>query len=132
MLLLPFLILPMVFSSFQPSTSLFKGDKCRVLSLRAGGTKGAYEVGVLTEMLNWVDPKEMEYDVVEGVSAGSVNSALISIFNKGDEKAAFENLKNVWLRNPVNTLWKNWPVFSMLASFWKPSLYDNTKMMSMI
>ena len=44
-------------------------------------------------MLNWVDPKEMEYDVIEGVSIGAFNAAFLSTFEKGEEKAALEKMK---------------------------------------
>jgi len=57
--------------------------KCRVLCMRGGGTKGAYEVGALTAMVELLPPIEVMYDVVAGVSVGALNTAMISIFPKG-------------------------------------------------
>jgi predicted patatin/cPLA2 family phospholipase len=63
--------------------ALFKDDKCRVLGLRGGGTNGAYEIGVLEAMVDLLDPNEIAYDVVEGISIGSINAGILSTFEKG-------------------------------------------------
>ena len=64
--------------------------KCRALALRGGGTKGAYEVGALKAMLQYLDPMEYQYDVVVGVSVGAINAAFFSLFEKGEEAEAIK------------------------------------------
>lgn len=48
-----------------------------------GGAKGAYEVGVLQGLLKVMDPFEMRYDVVTGVSIGALNGAFFSLYKPG-------------------------------------------------
>jgi predicted acylesterase/phospholipase RssA len=72
--------------------------KCRALALRGGGTKGAYEVGALKAMAALLDPKEIEYDVVVGVSIGALNAALFAFYEKGDEQNAIAYLESIWLK----------------------------------
>merc|ERR1719329_457534 len=45
-------------------------DLCYALSLSGGGAKGSYEVGALWQMARMLDEKEMQYDVVSGISVG--------------------------------------------------------------
>ena len=71
-------------------------QKCRALALRGGGVKGMYEVGVLESFLAHLPAEEIAYDVVTGVSIGSVNSATIGMYEKGREKEAFATLKDYW------------------------------------
>jgi predicted acylesterase/phospholipase RssA len=60
---------------------------CRALSLSGGGSKGAYEVGVLHQMARQLQGEDKVYDVMSGISVGSLNAAAMSLFEKGDELA---------------------------------------------
>ena len=60
-------------------------DVCRALALRGGGTKGSYEVGVLQSFYDNLPSEEIQYDVVVGVSIGSINAGTIGIYEKGRE-----------------------------------------------
>lgn len=53
---------------------------CRALALRGGGTKGAYEVGVLKGFLKNLKPEDVAYDVIVGVSIGGLNAATLSLY----------------------------------------------------
>ena len=56
--------------------------------MRGGGTKGAYEVGALKVMSEMLDPIDVAYDVVAGVSVGAINAGIFSSYKRGDEKLA--------------------------------------------
>lgn len=72
-------------------------DHCTALVLGGGGARGAYEAGVLWGFLhNTEDKSKYAYDVISGVSAGSINGAAISIFESGDEELAFDVLSQVY------------------------------------
>ena len=58
----------------------FDDGKCRALALRGGGTKGAYEVGALKTMIDMLDPQDVAYDVVVGVSIGGMNAGMFATF----------------------------------------------------
>ena len=115
---------------FQDKTKvdLEYDDKCRVLALRGGGSKGAYEVGTLRAMAHMLDPIDIAYDVLEGVSIGSINAAVFSTFERGDEKSAIDELEKLWLSIPVKDFWDWWPTLGPLEAIWRPSLLDNHKM----
>jgi predicted acylesterase/phospholipase RssA len=102
----------------------FQGDKCRALALRGGGTKGAYEAGVLKAMTEMLIPEEYAYDVVEGVSIGALNAGLIATFEVGDEKAAVDKLYDLWLSHPITDLWSNWKLLGPLEGIWRSSLLN--------
>ena len=59
---------------------------CRVLSLSGGGSKGAYEIGVMESFVNMLPEAESYYDVISGVSVGSINALGFGTFGKGEEK----------------------------------------------
>jgi len=56
--------------------------------MSGGGTKGAWEAGVLWGLYH-ADPDKTKYayDVLSGISAGSINSGMVSFFAPGDEEA---------------------------------------------
>ena len=60
-------------------------EYCRALALSGGGNNGAWETGVLWGLMHYGNPKDFEWDVVSGVSAGSINSSAIALWPKGTE-----------------------------------------------
>lgn len=59
--------------------------KCRVLSVSGGGAKGAYEVGAIQELVSTFNSSESHYDVISGVSVGSINAAGAGLFDVGQD-----------------------------------------------
>jgi NTE family protein len=51
--------------------------------MRGGGTKGAYEVGALKAMADMLEPIDIAYDVLAGVSIGALNAAMFATFERG-------------------------------------------------
>ena len=60
-------------------------DSCRALVLSGGASNGAWEVGVLWGLINYGTPSDYEYDVVTGVSVGSINALFLAGYPKGQE-----------------------------------------------
>ena len=69
---------------------------CRILSMSGGGSKGAYEAGVIHSVVNTLKGTEAQYDVISGVSVGAINSAAFSLFAKGDEIELGDFMVNLW------------------------------------
>jgi predicted acylesterase/phospholipase RssA len=84
-------------------------DTCYAIALSGGGSNGAYEAGVLWGFLHYGDPEDFRYDVVSGVSAGSINSAAMSPWEIGDELAMTEWLTNMWSSITNPDVWSLWP-----------------------
>ena len=67
-----------------------------MLSVAGGGAKGAYEIGAIHELVNTLDSPDSHYDVISGVSVGSINAAGAGLFGVGEEKEMADFLVNMW------------------------------------
>lgn len=70
--------------------------------------------------------EDVSYDVSSGASIGAVNAAIIGMFDKGNETAAYKMLYDEWSHTNTSNIFVNWPRWGPLAGFWKPSFLDNT------
>jgi NTE family protein len=72
-------------------------DECYALALSGGGSMGAYEAGGLWGIYYTLkDKSDMEYDVVTGVSAGSINAFAVMLHEVGQEENVVNFLSNAW------------------------------------
>jgi hypothetical protein len=75
----------------------------------------------------------VSWDVISGISTGSLNTAGMSMFPEGEEAEAVELLKSVWLNiTGSNDIFVEWPegiVFSVLT---RPSLFDTTPLRNLV
>lgn len=100
---------------------------CRALALGGGGDRGAYEAGVLKALVELQPAEEVQYDVVTGISAGSLNAAGFCQFPKGQEHAAKEFLIQNWLSIQKSQVYKNWVPGGVVQGFAvKSGLFDTT------
>ena len=59
-------------------------NKCTALAMSGGGAHGAFEAGVLWGLIkNEPNKDKYIYDVVTGVSAGSINALGVAAWEKG-------------------------------------------------
>lgn len=65
-------------SSDNTATAASK-DTCRALVLSGGGSNGAWEAGVIYGFANYGNASDFEWDVISGVSAGSINALAIAV-----------------------------------------------------
>lgn len=102
--------------------------KCVALAMSGGGSLGAYEAGALWGIYNTLEDKsDMEYDVVTGVSAGSINTIGVSVFAKGDEKAMVEELSHRWSHLSVSDMYVQWKPLGILTGVNKKSgIFDDS------
>lgn len=117
-----------VLASVVQAEFLYKKDPnqqvCRAVALSGGGSKGAYEVGVLYNLSRELNETERAYDVYSGTSIGTLNAAILSLFEKGDELNQTEYLKWYWFH--VKKSYGTWPGFEPYeALFKRPSLLNN-------
>jgi len=102
--------------------------------LSGGGSNGAWEAGVIWGLLHYGNPDEYKWDVVSGVSAGSVNTAGIGVWAPGEELKGSEWLVNTW-RNLTNaSMYKLWSPHEVKAwaLYHRPSIYDTSPGLEMI
>ena len=76
--------------------------------MSGGGSNGAWEAGVLWGLLHYGDPDKYEYDVVAGISIGSVNAAGLAIWEIGDEVKGTEWLSDTWKGLTTDDVYEHW------------------------
>ena len=101
-------------------------ERCKALVMSGGGSNGAWEAGVIHGLLHNGNPEDYNWNVVSGVSAGSINAALLSPWEIGDEVAASEYLTDKWLSLNNDDIYQQWTLGIANALIDKPSLYDTS------
>jgi len=86
-----------------------KDGKCRALAMSGGGDLGAYQMGVLKTLIYNLPEIETQWDVVSGVSAGTLNGASLAIFAPGEEKEYVEFASAMWEGITAADIFKLWP-----------------------
>lgn len=80
----------------------FTIEACKVLSLSGGGPLGAFEIGVASTLMERYGG---DWNIITGVSAGSINAAYLSTIEKGKEKLFIEDYKNLWFNTTNNEVY---------------------------
>jgi len=111
---------------FAAGNALGPDGKCRVLALRGGGIHGAYEVGVMKAFAEFLDPKDIAYDIFSGVSIGGLNAATLALFPPGKEKEAIAEMEDLFINHGANEHWSYWPYY-VIEPFYKKSFVDFSK-----
>lgn len=99
--------------------------KCRALVLEGGGDKGSYQVGVLKSFVENLPKVDVMYDVVTGVSVGSINAAGLALHKIGDEKEAINWMYGLWHTLGVTDIYINWPLGIFQGLFFEEGLWNN-------
>ena len=88
---------------------------CNVLALSGGGAYGSFEAGVVSKLFE----NNSTYNIITGVSAGSLNTAFLSSIESGQEKYHIPEYKNLW------TSIKSSDIFHKIYFLNGLSFYDN-------
>jgi predicted patatin/cPLA2 family phospholipase len=84
-------------------------------------------VGAIRGLVEALDPKESQWDVISGVSIGAINAVGFSLFKKGDEDAASQYMIDFWHNLTASKIYSNWPGYIIEGAFWRTGLYNNTR-----
>ena len=107
--------------------------KCRAIVLQGGGDKGAYEAGVLYGLVtNTKNPEDFQYDVVTGISVGTINGIWLAQFAKGNELSAVNYLVRVWENLVQSDIFQAWPGGTPAGLFFEPSIYDSSPELTLL
>ena len=98
--------------------------KCRALAFSGGGNLGAYQAAVFIGMTEILPAEEVTYDVITGVSAGSLNAMGLSAFEPSDVKSAAEFIYSLWDSIPDNKAYGNWPLGIAEGLFMRSGIFD--------
>eukprot|EP00948_MAST-09A_sp_MAST-9A-sp1_P001782 g1782.t1 len=114
-------VLVALFSCFL--ASVVTARRCRVVALSGGGDKGAYEAGVLNGLIKGLQSPEAQWDVVTGISAGSINLGGLISYPIGSEDQAAEFLVNTAESLTKSDIYHNWPL-GILQGLFESGLYN--------
>ena len=100
-------------------------SKWRILALEGGGDKGSFQVGVLKAFAEVLKTKEMEYDVVTGVSVGSINAMAFALHEIGTEKKCINWMEMMWRNLTANDIYDSWMFGVTQGLFFEEGLLNN-------
>lgn len=95
----------------------------RALVLSGGGSKGAFEVGVLQRLMG---DQQIEYDLLCGISVGAINAAYLAQTPLGQPREAVAKLRSVWDTVTNDKVRKDWCPLGKVEALFKPSVYDSS------
>lgn len=74
--------------------------------MSGGANKGSYEVGVVHGLAHILDEGETNWDVITGVSAGSLNTVGMSLFPVGAEREMSEFMVKTFSNFTTSTVYE--------------------------
>ena len=86
---------------------------------------GSYEVGVLKSFVDNLPPDEVKYDVITGVSVGSINAMAIALHPIGQEKEAIDWMIGLWDKLTASDIYVDWPLGVSQGIFFEEGLWNN-------
>lgn len=101
----------------------------RALVLSGGGSRGAFQVGVLQHLICDLG---RDYESYCGISVGAINSVHLAMYSSGMRKVGAQMLKELWLDLDAPQVYKKWFLFRELAALWKPSVYNTEPLADML
>jgi NTE family protein len=102
----------------------------RALVMSGGGVKGAFQVGVLSELTC----SRKDWGYISGVSVGALNAAMLGQAQPGQMFMQFSALQGLWLDGIKgnSSVWKHWFPFRRLSGLWKSSFYNSAPLQQLI
>ncbi len=96
---------------------LLEANGCNILSLSGGGAHGAFQAGVL----NKLQSMNKKWDIITGISVGSLNGIMLGIYKPSDQQVAMNIIRDVWLNITNADVYQwNWD------PFYTQSILDNS------
>lgn len=96
----------------------------RALVLSGGGSKGAFQVGKILQLVE----QGSRWDIISGVSVGAINAGFLSMFNKEEQHLGALGLRDLWLKHVTgnSSIYKPWApgLLTYIPAAWKGSLFS--------
>ena len=72
-----------------------------------------------------MNPKDVEWDYIDGISAGGINAAYVLTSEPGTEKIMVEDLIALWRDITRKDVYKTWPGGVLYSVISEPSIFNN-------
>jgi predicted acylesterase/phospholipase RssA len=97
--------------------------KCYGLSLEGGGSHGAYEAGIVQALVQHLPANQVMWNIITGISTGSLNTCQASFFAYGNETAMANYMVESWQQIKNNSMiCPIWPEGEFYSLFFKSSV----------
>ncbi len=100
--------------------------KCRALVMSGGGDKGSYEAQAVKTWTELLTKEDMSYDVITGVSAGSLNGSFLGSYEAGDESEGADKMLESWSKLKTENAFKMWPGGILEGLFQRQGIFDES------
>jgi len=107
-------------------------DVCRAAVLSGGGNNGAWEVGVVWGLINYGVASDYAYDVISGVSAGSINAGAMAGWAVGDDVNMIQWVSDMWKNLKSSDVWKDWSFGKVEGITIKGGAVDNSPLLGFL
>ena len=92
--------------------------------MSGGSNNGAWEIGVLWGLAHYGNPADYYWDVVSGISAGSINTAGLAGWKPEEVIEMTEYMSDSWLGISTDDIWVVRPGFQHILN--EPSIFDDS------
>ena len=82
--------------------------------------------------MNYGNPEDFKYDVLSGISAGSINAIALAAWEIGKESEAAQWLSDLWKNLHNSDVWKKWPLEIVFGLFMEAGLLDNSPLLAFL
>ena len=82
--------------------------------------------------MHYGNPDDFAYDVVSGISVGSLNALVMMGYPVGEELAMSESMSALWKNLKTSDIWKDWYMTPIDGLFTKAGLMDNSPMLDFV
>ena len=89
-------------------------------------------MGVLWGFLHYGEPSDFAYDVVTGISAGSINAIQLMSYAVGDELNASEAGADLWNNLKTSDVWQDWYLTPLDGLLFKAGMVDNSPLLEFL
>jgi NTE family protein len=97
----------------------------RSLVLSGGGSKGAFQIGVLRKLIE--ENPLLQYDQICGVSVGAINAASLGMFDKQEFSKAIDYIQSKWFNDvETKTIHKPWLFGVVQGLLFEKSLFNSS------
>lgn len=109
-------------------TNAQSAPTCKALALEGGGSHGAYQAGALIGLIKSLPEGTTAWNVVTGISAGSLNAGAVSMYATGDEQNLAVFLNETWSTlTGFSSVMRNWiPLGPIQGVLWESALFDSS------
>jgi NTE family protein len=97
---------------------------CYAVAFSGGGDKGAFEAGVIQGLVNRLPASERQWDIMTGISAGSILASAGALFDKGDEVAMAQYMIDAVTNFTQDSVFKQWLPFGVLTGLDKSGVVN--------